>query len=219
MRGKNRAKIVDAPDMRLDLKALCDKLSVGRALHPYETQPWAHYDEARGLTCSAEVRAGPGLEDLEAEIQLVRDEDAPPDPPPIRRARRYDDDDDDDDGGDGSGGSGGGPAPEPTPPGVPEQVYILRAAPSPADGEWEVKRLVVKAHDYTNEFGDWDEKGCAFFRACIQAITREEIPDFDALIEEELQDDDFFGGGRRGRVGRKAPKANPASLLGMKKGM
>ncbi|HBH26641.1 MAG TPA: hypothetical protein DDX54_04490 [Rhodospirillaceae bacterium] len=200
--------------MRLSLKALCDKLAVGRTLHPYETQPWAHYDAERGLTCSAEVRGGPGLEDVEAEIQLVRDEDAPPEPPPIRRSQRGDDDDDD--GGDGGQGGGGVP---PTPPGVPEQVYILRAAPSPADGEWEVKRLFVRAKDYTNAFGEWDEKGCAFFRACVQALLKEEIPDFDRLIEEELQDDDFFGGGRRGRVGRKAPKAQAAQLMGMKKGM
>lgn len=204
--------------MRVALKTLCDKLAVGRVLYPYETQPWAHYDEAKGLTCSAEVRAAPNLEDVEAEIQLVRDEGATDydTPLPIRRKRRSEyDEDDEEEGGDGS--EGAPPSAPPPPPGVPDQVFLLRA--EPMEGEWEIKSLMVKGKNYTNEFSDWDEKGCNFFRACIQAMLRGEIPDFDSLIEEELSDDDFFGSGKRGRAGRKAPKANPASLMGMKKGM
>lgn len=191
VRAKSRAEIAGFA-MRVPLKALCDKLGVGRALSPYETQPWAHADEDRALTCSAEVRMGPDLADLEAEIQMLREEE-----------------EDESGEGEGEGGSGG------PPPGVPEQVMILHA--KPATGEWEVKVLTVKGQDYVHKFSEWDEKGCNFFRACVKALEREEIPDIDKLIAEELSDDDFFGSGRRGKVGRKSPKANPAALLGMKK--
>lgn len=182
--------------MRVPLKKLCEQLGVSRALSAYETQPWAHHDDAKATTCSAEVRMGPGAEDLEAEIQILRDEAV----------------EDEEEGEGGGAASGGGP-----PPGVPEQVYLLRALP--VDGEWEVKALTIKGKDYVHEFSDWDEKGCTVFRTIVQALAREEMPDIDAIIEEEMADDDFWGSGRRGKVGRKSPKANTASLLGMKKGM
>ena len=38
--------------MRFDLKKLMEKLGVNRALSPYETQPWYHYDAAKGITCN-----------------------------------------------------------------------------------------------------------------------------------------------------------------------
>ena len=60
--------------MRFELKKLMEKLGVNRVLAPYETQPWFHYDSTKGITCSAEVRMGPGNEDIEAEIQFLKDE-------------------------------------------------------------------------------------------------------------------------------------------------
>lgn len=68
--------------MRMTLKGLLGMLGVSHVLYPYETVPWSVYDEARGRTCSAEVRMGPEGEDtVEAEIQMVYD-----DPPPGRQA-------------------------------------------------------------------------------------------------------------------------------------
>ncbi|MGH1404605.1 MAG: hypothetical protein ACRBDL_10220 [Alphaproteobacteria bacterium] len=60
--------------MRVQYNDLMSKLGVGHILSPYETRPWFVYDEERGLTCSAEVRVGPGAEDVEAEIQFLHDE-------------------------------------------------------------------------------------------------------------------------------------------------
>lgn len=60
--------------MRLPLNKFLEKLGVGHTLSPYETYPWFLYDEARGVTCSAEVRMGPGGDDVEAEIQFLHDE-------------------------------------------------------------------------------------------------------------------------------------------------
>lgn len=171
--------------MRVPLKELLEKLGVDHILSPYETQPWFHYDAEQGLTCSAEVRMGPAREDVEAEIQFLRDEP-----------------EDEEEGSEAGGG--------------PEQVMRMRMEPL-VDEQWSPKSLIVRGEDYVNKMHNWEEKGCDFFRACIQAIQMGEMPIIDELIKENLSDDDKWGGGSRGRVGRKSPKINAANLLGMKK--
>lgn len=173
--------------MRVELKNLMERLGVNRVLSPYETHPWLHYDAARGLTCSAEVRMGPGAEDIEAEIQFLKDET--------------------DETGEGSAAGGG-----------PEQIMRMKILPA-GDNLWAPRDLRVKGRSYVNEIDGWEEKGCNFFRACIQAIQMGDMPNIDELIKQELGDEDDFGGGKRGKIGRKAPKIKPAQLLGMKKGM
>lgn len=171
--------------MRIALKELLEKFGVRHVLSPYETQPWFFYDEAKGQTCSAEVRMGPGAADLEAEIQLLKDEDID----------------------ESSAGFGGR-----------EQIMIMRIKPT-LQGLWAPESLFVKGKEYTNEIHDWEGKGCSFFRACIQAMQMNQMPDFDELIKREFPDDDWGGGGSRGKIGRKAPKIKPAQLLGMKRPM
>ncbi len=61
--------------MRVEYKDLMEKLGVGHELQPYETRPWFLYDNESGITCSAEVRVGPGASDVELEIQFLHDED------------------------------------------------------------------------------------------------------------------------------------------------
>lgn len=174
--------------MRMALKELMEKLGVNRVLQPYETQPWLHYDAGQGITCSAEVRMGPGGDDVETEIQFLKDET------------------EDQDSGETATGNG------------TEQIMRMRIEPV-ASNEWTTKSLRVKGEDFANKIYNWEEKGCDFFRAVIEALQMGELPDIDALIDKELSDDDGFGGGRRGRIGRKSPKIKPAQLLGMKKGM
>lgn len=169
--------------MRVPLIKLLEKLGVNRELQPYETHPWMHYDPEKGITCSAEVRMGPGGDDIEAEIQFLKDEES------------------DEDGETGSGGR--------------EQIMRMRAEPT--NNEWSPKQLTVKGEDYVNAFHDWEGKGCDFFRSCIESLQMGEIPEIDELIERELKDDSLYGGGKRGRVGRKSPKIKPAQLLGVKK--
>ena len=171
--------------MRVELKKLLEKLGVNKELAPYETFPWLYYDEEKGITCSAEVRMGPGGSDLEAEIQFLNDDSG----------------EEEEDGESQGGGT--------------EQIMRLKAMPS-ADHQWSVKELKVRQEDYANKIHDWEGKGCNFFKACIQAIQMGGLPDIDDLIEKEL-DDDSFGGGKRGKIGRKSPKIKPAQLLGMKK--
>jgi hypothetical protein len=192
--------------MRLPLDKFLEKLSVGRALGAYETQPWFIYEETKGITCSAEVRMGPSGDDLEAEIQFLYDD--PPTPEMLREAEPK-------------------PGPDGAPPEFPgtyggmlsggrQQIMFLHAG-AVITSEWAIKDLRIKGRNYVNAFGDWDVKACAFFTACTQAIMMNELPDVDALIEEHMKDDDFWGGGKRGKIGKKAPNIKPAQLLGLKK--
>ena len=195
--------------MRVELEELLQKLGVNYILAPYETMPWVHYDEEKGITCSAEVRMGPTAEDIEAEIQLLRDEDAT-----------------DDEGEEEGGGIGSMEIPDPNeqkseganivPPGGRKQVLWMRADAA-VQNQWGPKLLRVNDKNYVNEFHNWEGKGCDLFRSTIESLQMGEIPDFDDLIDENMQDDSMYGGGRRGRIGRKSPNVKPGQLLGMKK--
>lgn len=59
--------------MKLSYTELMERLGVGRPLHAYETHPWFHYDEAEGITASAEVRASGDGDEIEAELQFMYD--------------------------------------------------------------------------------------------------------------------------------------------------
>lgn len=197
--------------MRLPLDKLLEKLSVGFTLSAYQAQPWFLYDEEKGITCSAEVRMGPGADDLEAEIQFLYDE-LPADYTGKPEAAPTEDQKE----GESDEGSGFPPKYGGMLSDGRQQILWLKAKPAIAD-EWSIHFLHIKGKDYVNAFGDWDQKACNFFTACTQAIMMNELPDVDALIEEHMKDDDFWGGGRRGKVGKKSPSIKPAQLLGMKK--
>lgn len=198
--------------MRIELEKILEKLGVDHVLSPYETAPWFHYDEDKGITCSAEVRMGPGGDDMEAEIQFIKDGD-------------FDDYEDvstsnpkkkDDESEDGEGETGSIDIMELLKPGHPFQILIMGFRPFQS-GEWDVRKMLVKGEDYENKFAKWDEKGCDFFRACIEAMQMGELPDIEALIDDILSDDSFWGGGRSGKIGRKSPNIKPGQLLGMNK--
>lgn len=203
--------------MRVELKKLLEKLGVNHVLSPYETQPWFHYDAGKGVTCSAEVRMGPGGDDIEAEIQFLYDEGREPEkpPPPPEGEGKADEKTEGKTGGNAGNSSGGGVMNV----GGHVQIQIMRMRALPADGLWTPKELRLKGELYNNKVHNWEEKGCNFFRACIEALQMSELPNIDDLVEKELEDEDSWGGGKRGRIGRKAPKIKPAQLLGMKKGM
>lgn len=63
--------------MRATLNELMDKMGVGYVPGAYETVPWSHTDSEKGVTCSAEIRMGMDLEDVEAEIQMLYDNPPP----------------------------------------------------------------------------------------------------------------------------------------------
>lgn len=59
--------------MRAPLKEILDKLGVGYIMSAYETCPWSAYDEEQEVTCSAEVRMNNDGDEIEAEMQFMRD--------------------------------------------------------------------------------------------------------------------------------------------------
>lgn len=59
--------------MRETLKKLMDELGVGYELSSYETCPWAGFDDEKGISCSAEVRMNNDGDEIEAEMQIMRD--------------------------------------------------------------------------------------------------------------------------------------------------
>ncbi len=59
--------------MRTSLKELSDELGVGYILSSYETCPWSAFDDEKGENCSAEVRMNSNADELEAEMQFMRD--------------------------------------------------------------------------------------------------------------------------------------------------
>ncbi|MBK6895978.1 MAG: hypothetical protein IPH06_05240 [Alphaproteobacteria bacterium] len=178
--------------MRVELKELMEKLGVDYILSAYETRPWFLYDAEKGITCSAEVRMGPGEEDVQAEIQFLHDE------------KEGEEDK-------GSGSSGGLSS-----HGRLQQILHMRVIPT-REGKWNPVFLTINGESYVNEVHSWEEKGCNFFRSCIEAIQMNELPDIEKLIDTEMYDSGRAGGGKRGRVGRKAPKIKPGQLLGMKR--
>lgn len=188
--------------MRIEIEKLFEQLGVDRVLYPYETQPWFYYDDKQGITCSAEVRMGPDGEDIEAEVQLVRDdtdvdEEPPPPPPPsYTEDKKTGDEKEEEDEGNGGKFWGG-----------PQQLVFLRAEPA-GNKEWTVKYLRVKGKDFVNRFHDWETKSCELFTLCVQCINMEEIPDVDPLIKKYEEEKEKGGRGKRGRIGRKSPKMN-----------
>jgi len=59
--------------MRETLRKLMDDLGVGYELSAYETCPWAAFDDEKGISCSAEVRMNNDGDEVEAEMQIMRD--------------------------------------------------------------------------------------------------------------------------------------------------
>jgi hypothetical protein len=59
--------------MRESLDKLLDRLGVPGRLEAYATCPWSAYDSDKEVSCMAEVRMSPDGEELESDIQLVRD--------------------------------------------------------------------------------------------------------------------------------------------------
>jgi hypothetical protein len=61
--------------MRVTLQELMEKLGVPHTLTAYETWPFAATDIVTNKTMNAEVRMNPDGDEMEAEIQLVEDDD------------------------------------------------------------------------------------------------------------------------------------------------
>lgn len=91
---------------------------------------------------------------------------------------------------------------------IEADVYLVRAEPASGekpmeeimklqvrlrtDKQWIGHDLRAKGQSYKGKIYNWEEKGCNLFRAITIALTRNEIPDFDELIERELHNNERF---------------------------
>lgn len=101
-----------------------------------------------------------------------------------------------------------------TPPaGTPsvEHLLFLHARPSLND-KWSPDLLRIRKDVQTNKVSEWDRRGCELFSACVQAMMRNEIPDFDDLFERIFAVADRYGSGTAGGSGRK-PSIKPEQLM------
>ncbi len=97
-----------------------------------------------------------------------------------------------------------------------EQVCIIKAKPITAD-EWDIVMLRVKGEPFGDDIYNWQEKSCNFFRAVIQELQTDTMPDIDELLDREFHNRERMGDQRQGGGG-KSPKMKGAQLMGMKKG-
>lgn len=106
-----------------------------------------------------------------------------------------------------------------TPPpgkGGMEQICTIRVAPI-RDGLWTTTAFRLRGEPPGKDIYNWEEKSCNFFAAILQSLRMNEIPDIDALIEQELKSKERLAGSRGGGGG-KSPKIRAGQLLDMKKG-
>lgn len=97
-----------------------------------------------------------------------------------------------------------------------QQIIWFIMKPSTGANDWDTRDARLKGKAIDRNIYNWEEKCCNFFAAVARALKLDQIPDIDALIEEEFHTKERFGG--QGGGGGKAPKIKPAQLLGMKKG-
>lgn len=105
--------------------------------------------------------------------------------------------------------------PEPGKPPVEQKVWMF--CKPVANGKWSPTAIRVKDKDGITDIYEWETKACNFFRACVQEIKMNNVPDIDDIFEREMNGDERFRGARQGG-GSKAPKIKPQALLGMKGG-
>lgn len=82
---------------------------------------------------------------------------------------------------------------------------------------WSPTIFKIRGKDETIDLYDWETKCCNFFKACVQDLKMDIVPDIDEIAERELGGDERFRDARRGG-GSKAPKIKPQALLGLKNG-
>ncbi|AEP08551.1 hypothetical protein [Micavibrio aeruginosavorus] len=97
-----------------------------------------------------------------------------------------------------------------------QQVIWFQCKPV-VGADWDVVNARLKGDPIDREIYNWEEKCCNFFGAVARFMKLDQMPDIDALIEEEFHSrerfHDQYGGG-----GGKSPKIRPGQLLDMKKG-
>lgn len=91
-----------------------------------------------------------------------------------------------------------------------KQIAAIIARPV-GDQNWNVLSFTLEGQPFQSIY-NWQEKCCHFFGACARFLDLDQIPDFEALKEQELTDENAGGSGQGSS--RKAPKIR--NVMGMK---
>jgi hypothetical protein len=97
-----------------------------------------------------------------------------------------------------------------------EQLFWLKAVPHQLDA-WDIQALRIHGEDKVGSVYNWEEKCCHVMRRVSETLAHDEIPDFDAIVDQEMNARERFADQVGG--GSKSPKIKPAEILNMKKGM
>ena len=89
-------------------------------------------------------------------------------------------------------------------------VFWMRAMKE-RDGLFRITGMRVNGNHMEDRYLDWEEKGCKFFRKCIQAIRTGQIPDFKSLEKAIFKESDksgslFRGSGSRALKAKNIPR-------------
>lgn len=99
-----------------------------------------------------------------------------------------------------------------------QQIIWFKITPqTAARDDWSTREARLKNETIDPEMYNWEEKCCRFFGAVVRFLKLDQVPDIEALIDEEFNTrerfHDQYGGG-----GGKSPKIKPGQLLNIKKG-
>ena len=97
-----------------------------------------------------------------------------------------------------------------------EQLLWLKAFPHQHNA-WDIEALRIHGEDKIGSVYNWEEKGCNVIRRVSETLAQDEIPDFDSIVDEEMNKRERFADQIGG--GSKSPKIKGAELLNMRKGM
>ena len=96
-----------------------------------------------------------------------------------------------------------------------QQICVIRARVS--NNFWDVVDLRVKGKPFPREVFNWQGKSCNFFRAVVQELAMNTMPDIERLLEQELHNNDRAGD-QNGQGGGRKPKVRGAQLMGIRRG-
>jgi hypothetical protein len=100
-----------------------------------------------------------------------------------------------------------------------EQICIIRCEKYKREAnEYALTSCVIRDKEWAGEFYDWETQACAFFRACVTEIRKDNIPDIDKILEREMKDKSRYNSGQ-GDGSNKQPKINASQLMYDRKGI
>lgn len=91
------------------------------------------------------------------------------------------------------------------------EIVLWMQAHKSKTGQYTIQKCRFQGKDYVNKVSVWDEKVCKFFKACVKALKKDKIPDFEQIIKDVMDGDAWNARGTAG--GGKSPKIKTNQLV------